>query len=354
MRFASSRTRARLRRWLVISLIAVGAVSCADTSEHAHPGFEIPAGEAVPTVSLLATPDDVTGWNLRVDTTNFDFAPERSGREFVLGEGHAHLYVDGEKRDRLYGPWYHLKDLGQGTHTIAVTLNSNDHAEYQIEGKTIAAEVTVEDPGDRPAHADGEPLQADPDMSVAVRIEEDPLGGWNLFIDTAGFTWAPEHAGSDPAGSEGHAHLSIDGVKVARVYGPAVYVSSLDPGLHTITVTLHGNNHAPYVFDDQPVAASVPVEASGEVSEPDETISVEVRNGEVEGGLQRAEVSQGDVIEIRVRADTPDSVHLHGYDVTAAVEEAEPAVLTFTASIPGVFEVELEESGIRILELIVR
>lgn len=49
-----------------------------------------------------------------------------------------------------------------------------------------------------------------------------------------------------------------------------------------------------------------------------------------------------------MQADTPDSVHLHGYDLTATVESTEPAVLIFTASIPGAFEVELEKSGILI------
>ena len=38
----------------------------------------------------------------------------------------------------------------------------------------------------------------------------------------------------------------------------------------------------------------------------------------------------------------------------AEVNNSEPAVLNFTANIPGVFEVELEQSGLLILELTVR
>ena len=272
----------------------------------------------------------------------------------MLGEGHAHLYVDGKKRDRLYGPWYHLADLTPGRHTIEVTLNSNNHAEYLLEGEAISDQVTIEVADDHPSHAAGEPLPADPNMSVRIRLDQDPVDGWNLFIETTGFTWAPEHAGSDTAESEGHAHLSIDGVKVARVYEPAVYLSSMDPGPHIVTVGLYGNNHAPYVFDDQPVAAEVLVEVAGQAPQPEKTIAIEVQGGAVEGGVRRAEVSQGDIIEIRVRSDSPDSVHLHGYDLTAAVNDSEPAVLNFTADISGVFEVELEQSGLLILELTVR
>jgi hypothetical protein len=339
---------------LAIFLIVLTSVSCNGSSEHVHAGFEIPDGEAVPSVQLVATADALSGWNLHVITTDFAFAPQRAGREFVLGEGHAHLYVDGEKRDRLYGPWYHLADLTPGLHTIDVTLNSNDHAEYQVGGKAIADQVTVEVVDDHPSHGAEEPLQADPGMSVAIRLDEDSVGGWNLFIETAGFIWAPEQAGSDPAESEGHAHLSIDGVKVARVYGPAVYLSSLDPGLHTVSVSLHGNNHAPYVIDDEPVAAALTLEVAGEALEPQQTISIEVEGGAVVGGVRRAEVSRGDVIEILVRTDSSDSVHLHGYDLNATVDQDKPAVLTFAANIPGVFDVELEESGLLILELTVR
>jgi hypothetical protein len=46
-----------------------------------------------------------------------------------------------------------------------------------------------------------------------------------------------------------------------------------------------------------------------------------------------------------VTTDSVDEVHVHGYDFVGIVIPTAPAVLTFTADIPGVFEVELEEAG---------
>ena len=78
---------------------------------------------------------------------------------------------------------------------------------------------------------------------------------------------------------------------------------------------------------------------------------VEVRDGSVVGGVQRIRVDLGDTITIRVRSDVADEVHLHGYDLSQPVAPDAPAELTFTADIPGVFELELEERGMPIAQL---
>ena len=72
--------------------------------------------------------------------------------------------------------------------------------------------------------------------------------------------------------------------------------------------------------------------------------------GEVTGG-GRQEVGLGDTVTIRVTSDVTDRIHLHGYDLQADVPAGETAELTFDATIPGVFEVELEDAGIPLLEL---
>lgn len=334
--------------------IALAAVSCGGSDHHTHAGFEIPEGEPVPTIELAASEDPVSGWNLQLITTNFEFAPHRAGREVVLGEGHAHLYVDGEKRDRIYGPWYHLRDLTPGRHTIEVTLNSNDHAAYQVGGKTISAEAAIEVVERDHVHNGDTVLEAGSDMSVELRIEDDPVGGWNLFLDTSGFTWAPEHAGLATVDGEGHAHLFIDGQKVGRIYGPAIYLAALNPGRHTVTVSLHGNNHAAYQLGGVPVAATTSVEATGVPDQPDHIVTIDVRLGEVVGGVQRFEISQGDLIEITVSTDTAESIHVHGYDLITAIGAGQKRVVAFTATIRGVFEIELEQSGLLVAELTVR
>lgn len=106
-------------------------------------GGPVPAPEAMG-VSISLTPDPVDGLNLEILTTGFEWAPEGAGGEHVAGEGHAHVYVDGVKRARAYGPWLHLSGLDPGIRHVRVTLNGNAHGEYTRAGQPVAAEASAE------------------------------------------------------------------------------------------------------------------------------------------------------------------------------------------------------------------
>ncbi len=108
-----------------------------------HKAIQIPAGQPVPTVALKIHPDAMTGWNLEMEVTNFTFAPQRVNTKGLTTEGHAHLYVDGKKVTRLYGPWYYLESLKPGQHQLTVTLNTNGHEELTYKGKPIQATTTI-------------------------------------------------------------------------------------------------------------------------------------------------------------------------------------------------------------------
>ena len=84
------------------------------------------------------------------------------------------------------------------------------------------------------------------------------------------------------------------------------------------------------------------------------TVRIVVRGGKVRGGIQRATVEQGKKVAIVVGSDVADEVHLHGYDKMADVAPGKPARLVFVASIPGRFEVELEDRGLQIADIEVR
>ncbi|MFK5920989.1 MAG: hypothetical protein QM496_02325 [Verrucomicrobiota bacterium] len=79
---------------------------------------------------------------------------------------------------------------------------------------------------------------------LAMAIHKDPVAGWNLELTTENFKFAPQAAGFDPVDGEGHAHLYIDGRKVARLYGLWYHIPRLDPGKHEVVVTLNANNHS--------------------------------------------------------------------------------------------------------------
>ncbi len=86
---------------------------------------------------------------------------------------------------------------------------------------------------------------------------------------------------------------------------------------------------------------------------PGNAISVTVIAGTVTGP-GRAEVPRGEDVTITVTADVTDEVHVHGYDLLAVVSPDAPAVIEFTATIPGIFEVELEGAHLELLLLEVR
>jgi hypothetical protein len=79
-----------------------------------------------------------------------------------------------------------------------------------------------------------------------------------------------------------------------------------------------------------------------------------VAGGNVAGGVKTVPVLQNAQIVLVVRADVSDEVHVHGYDVMQDVAPGAPARIALRATIPGRFEVELEDRKLRILELEVR
>ena len=76
------------------------------------------------------------------------WAPDSVDMEHEPGAGHAHIYVDGVKIGRVYGPGYDLAGLEPGERHIRVTLNSNDHKQLTVNGEPVEASATVTIPGE--------------------------------------------------------------------------------------------------------------------------------------------------------------------------------------------------------------
>ncbi|MGH3647718.1 MAG: hypothetical protein ACRDTM_11170 [Micromonosporaceae bacterium] len=81
------------------------------------------------------------------------------------------------------------------------------------------------------------------------------------------------------------------------------------------------------------------------------TVSVEIKGGKVVSGSGRHKIKLGSKVVLEFVSDTADEVHVHGYDKEVALRPGTPARVEFTANIPGVFEVELHESGLALCEL---
>src|SRR4051794_25168556 len=83
----------------------------------------------------------------------------------------------------------------------------------------------------------------------------------------------------------------------------------------------------------------------------DQVVAITVRDGDVIGVASRVKVETGSTVQIRVTSDVADEVHLHGYDKSVDVRPGHLLRLPFKASIPGVFEVELESRKQRLTQL---
>jgi nitrous oxide reductase len=80
-------------------------------------------------------------------------------------------------------------------------------------------------------------------------------------------------------------------------------------------------------------------------------IRIAYRSGELSGDTGTVRVAKGDRIRLIVRADVEEEVHVHGYDLSAAVAPQHPARIDFIADQPGTFTIELEQLQLHILRL---
>lgn len=130
----------------------------------------------------------------------------------------------------------------------------------------------------------------------------------------SGFSFS-NPSNTDHVAGWGHTHVFLDGQLLGMSYEPLTHIEGLDPGPHQATVTLSRNDHTDYSLDG------------------------------------REKVSIGDLVELVVQTDAADSVHVHGYDLLLDLEAGSSETLRFEADIPGVFEIELEETGVLLQQL---
>ncbi|HVE67892.1 MAG TPA: hypothetical protein VNB64_04855 [Solirubrobacteraceae bacterium] len=65
-----------------------------------------------------------------------------------------------------------------------------------------------------------------------------------------------------------------------------------------------------------------------------------LRDGKPVGGVGTVEVRSGERVRFAVASDTEQEVHVHGYDIRRTVPAGGRAVISFEASLQGVYEIE--------------
>ncbi len=120
-----------------------------------------------------------------------------------------------------------------------------------------------------------------------------------------------------------------------------------------------GNNDDPTLSAPSPTASPTPSPTASPTASPtptlpagvDQQVVFSIANKKVTGPAGRVKVKVNTTVQLVVTSDIADEVHLHGYDKHVDVTAGGTATLTFKASIPGVFEVELENTTLTITHL---
>ena len=112
------------------------------------------------------------------------------------------------------------------------------------------------------SHSPGLTYEMPAATAPRVQLELTPLvyGGYNLRVQTENFRFTPQNIDTAPVAGEGHAHLYLDGVKIARLYGEWFFIEALPADAATLSVTLYANDHSAFAADGERVSASVALE----------------------------------------------------------------------------------------------
>ncbi|MDZ4234066.1 MAG: hypothetical protein U1C73_09975 [Dietzia sp.] len=87
-----------------------------------------------------------------------------------------------------------------------------------------------------------------------------------------------------------------------------------------------------------PSVASAPTEPTSGPAPVE--VDSRIADGRVEPFPGRVDVTLGTPVVIRIEADAPAEIHVHGYDLLAEAAPGAPARIDFVADVSGVFEVE--------------
>ena len=148
---------------LLIGLFQTVYAATALFPDHAHRPIEVPADAKQPRLSLSLSRDAVDGFNLQLLSQHFVLGappPDLSQEDLValavdedsgMTIGHGHLYVNGQKHQRLYGSSVHLPSklfLG-GVNQITVTLNNHGHRYWSLDGRQVLATLFIKPRADK-------------------------------------------------------------------------------------------------------------------------------------------------------------------------------------------------------------
>ncbi len=132
---------------MFLPLMAHAQMDVPEGMKHNHPPKALPKTALTPQLKISIDEDDMSGFNLHLQTNNFQLESPRQegGTPSNIVEGHAHLYINGTKIQRVYGEDVHIpgKHINEGVNQISVTLNGHDHGAWRKDGKEIISTIFI-------------------------------------------------------------------------------------------------------------------------------------------------------------------------------------------------------------------
>ncbi len=137
--------------FLMSALVFLSPQASYATSMHHHQTREIAANTQIPVLTLSASIDANSGINLKLLIKDYQLgAPgDNETNIYVDGkpliQGHAHLFINGVKIQRIYGQDLHVPQhlFSTGVNKILVSLNSHQHHNWTISGEPITSMLSL-------------------------------------------------------------------------------------------------------------------------------------------------------------------------------------------------------------------
>lgn len=125
--------------------------------DHSHMPIELPEHALKIALSISVERDSMSGYNLTIHTQNYHFSPppvDMTMMDMMSADidplthsaiGHAHLYVNGDKIQRVYGKFVHLPAnlFKDGINSISISLNNHGHMYWTIDDKQVIATLFI-------------------------------------------------------------------------------------------------------------------------------------------------------------------------------------------------------------------
>jgi hypothetical protein len=134
------------------ALILFSTLSIAANVEiHQHKSREIEPNTPIPKIEITAFRDMMDGVNIHIEVANYVLnAPDLATKSLISEEGflqgHAHVFVNGTKRQRLYGKDIHIPKswLKDGVNQVAISLNSHQHENWVSNEHNIVGSIFLD------------------------------------------------------------------------------------------------------------------------------------------------------------------------------------------------------------------